>query len=641
MVVAGSKGPEDVAAELALLRRRLARSESARAQAEALLEDKSRVLAQANEELRANKEKLKIELGRKTRQLLDAQRVAGFGTMIWDAVSFQGEISPHCQTLLGLSGKTEIDRIATILKRVAPEDRGRVLEWCANLTRSALETNHGRGAQPCPDAGRDLANAGDSAAIDCNSCEALAECERMLEARVIGDRPDLPYRTIRVLAETALDESLGHMLVFLTLQDITREIHAANDAAALRQQDQRRLQELEDLASKLRSARETADAANAAKTRFLAMMSHDIRTPMNGVIGMLALFDDEGLTETQKETLTLVRQSSDHLRILLDDIIDLERAESGKLKLSPAPMNSEIFLQGVLGFWGKAARDKGLCFLLDRMAFGWPERAPDWVMADRFRMRQIVDNLMSNAVKFTTSGSITVRVGLVSAERLRFEIVDTGDGIPAEKRSELFEDFSQLYTSGRQRGGAGLGLAICKRLVTQMGGEIGIEAGPGNIGSCFWVELPWFETEPLAIGAADDPMILRHPDGRAPRILVAEDVATNRIVAHGLLTKLGCDVDMVEDGEQAVAAVRCGDYDIVLMDVSMPGMDGPTATRLIREIPGPAGEIPIVALTAYSRAEELAPMLNAGAMGTINKPILLEDMFRVLQSFCRGPLADI
>lgn len=631
----GLQDPDDVAAELALLRRRLARSESARAQAEALLEDKSRVLAQANEELRANKERLKIELGQKTRQLLDAQRVAGFGTMIWDVDAVRGELSPHCQTLLGLSGTTEIDSVNPILQRVVPEERDRALEWSINLTRRAKEIKEGRTEQTCPYAGSDHTHARDGAAIDCKSCKTIADCERMLDVPIIGDRTGVPDRMIRVLAETALDESLGHMLVFLTLQDITREIHAAKEAEALRQQDQRRLHELEDLAAELRGARETADAANAAKTRFLAMMSHDIRTPMNGVIGMLALFDDKGLTETQKETLSLVRQSSDHLRILLDDIIDLERAESGKLRLSPEPMNSEVFLRGVLGFWGKAARDKGLDFLLERMAFGWPERAPDWVMADRFRMRQIVDNLLSNAVKYTAKGSITVRVGLVAAERLRFEIIDTGEGIPAEKRSELFEDFSQLYTARGQRGGAGLGLAICKRLVIQMGGEIGIDSGPGNAGSCFWVELPWFATEPLATGEADEPMNLRHPDGRAPRILVAEDVATNRIVAQGLLKKLGCDVDLVEDGEQAVAAVRSGDYDLVLMDVSMPRMDGPTATRLIRELPGSVCEIPIIALTAYSRSEELAPMLNAGAMGTVNKPIVLEDMFRVLHNvFC-------
>lgn len=633
MVQVTSQADEDLSAELSLLRRRLARSEAARAQAEALLEDKSRVLAQVNEDLRANKELLKAELGRKTRQLLDAQRVAGFGTMIWDVEASRGELSRHCQTLLGLTGATEIDSWKPILDRVVPEDRDRIIDWYDKLTRNAKAADG-----VCPHASS--CHAGIGVEIACNSCPSLGDCERMLEVRVIGERPEIRNRMIRILAETVPDENLGHMLVFLTLQDITREIQAANDAAALRQQDQRRLQELEELAIELRSARETADAANAAKTRFLAMMSHDIRTSMNGVIGMLTLFEEEGLTESQRETLALVRQSSDHLRILLDDIIDLERAESGKLKFNLAPMNSELFLQGVLGFWGKAAREKGLGFSVERMAFGWPQRAPDWAMADRSRMRQIVDNLLSNAVKYTAEGSITVRMGLVAAERLRFEIVDTGAGIPQEKLSELFEDFSQLYTTGAQRGGAGLGLAICKRLVKQMGGEIGVDAGPGGVGSCFWAELPWFAAEPALAVQADEPMILRHPDGRKPRILVVEDVATNRIVAQGLLRKLGCEVSLVEDGEQAVSAVKDGDYDLVLMDVSMPGMDGPTATRLIRELPGPVSEIPIVALTAYSRPEELKPMLNAGAMGTVNKPIVLEDMFRVLQSVCCSQYSD-
>ena len=606
------RGPEGLGAELALMRRRLARSEAARAQAENLLEAKSRVLAQANEELRENRERLSIELNQKTRQLLDAQRVAGFGTMIWDADAVRGELSPHCQNLLGLVGTAEIGNIRPILKRVIPEERRVVMAWAGNLMSRALAIRHDHSEHE----------------------SVLPSIQRMLEVRIMGDRPDLTNRMIRVLAEPALDEQLGHMLVFLTLQDITREVQAANEADALRQQDQRRLHELEALTAQLQAARETADAANAAKTRFLAMMSHEIRTPMNGVIGMLKLFDDDGLNETQKETLALVRESSDHLRILLDDIIDLERAESGKLKLNPAPMNAETFLQGVLGFWGRAARDKGLDFALERMAFGWPERAPDWVVADRFRMRQIVDNLLSNALKYTAKGTITVRMGLVAAERLRFEVIDTGSGIPSEKRSVLFEDFSQIYESGAQRGGAGLGLAICKRLVTQMEGEIGISSGPDDVGTCFWVELPWFAAAPVEQGGLDEPMILRRPDGKAPRILVAEDVATNRIVAQGLLNRLGCEVDLVDDGAHAVTAVKSGDYDLVLMDVSMPGMDGPTATRLIREIPGPVGAIPIVALTAYSRPEELAPMLNAGAMGTVNKPIVLQDLYRVLHGIC-------
>lgn len=528
--------------------------------------------------------------------------------------------------LLGIPGMADINSLAAILKRVVPQERALVLTWLNNLIKRALTIKDHCTQPDCPG----NAMAGSS----CASCAALADCDRMLEMRVMGDQPDEPNRMLKILAETAVDEELDHILVYLTMQDITREVQIANEAEALRQRDQRRLHELEELTNELRSAREIADAANAGKTRFLAMMSHDIRTPMNGVIGMLALFDDDGLNPTQRETIKLVRESSDHLRILLDDIIDLERAQSGKLKLSPAPMNSEVFLKGVLGFWAKSAQDKGLNFELERMAFGWPERAPDWVMADRFRLRQIADNLLSNAVKYTSKGSVKVRMGLVAPQRLRFEVVDTGAGIPEQRRIELFEDFSQLTSDGTQRSGAGLGLAICKRLVHQMGGEIGIESGPNGLGSCFWIELPWEATEPVAEQHADEPMILRHPDGRKPRILVAEDVPTNRIVAKGLLGRLGCDVKLVENGEQAVAAMQQSQFDLVLMDISMPVMDGPAATRLIRGLPEPMCDTPIVALTAYSRPEELAPMLNAGAMGAINKPIVLEDMFHVLHGIC-------
>ena len=634
MDAAAAMIPEEVEAELALLRRRLARSEAARAEAEALLEVKSRVLAQANEQLKANREHLRIELGQRTRQLLEAQRVAGFGTMIWDAEAFKGELSPHCQALLGLHGLTAIDGVMSMdgshpmLDRVVPEERWKVFEFSKRLTTRALELKRS-GVAGHKDTSHQVCTT-----EDCQTCAHMADCDRMLEFRIIGLSDGEPNRMIRALAETSFDEDLGRALVFITVQDITREIEAANEADALRQRDQRRMRELEQLAVELRAAREVAERANAAKTRFLAMMSHDIRTPMNGVIGMLELFDDAGLSESQHEMLQLMRSSGDQLRMLLDDIIDLEQAESGKLTLAAFPLEVGTFLGTSIGFWARAARNKGLTLQLERAAFGYDRPLVEWIVADRYRLRQIVDNLVSNAVKYTKRGGIVVRVGPVAENRFRFEVIDTGIGIPPERRAEIFVDFGQLHTVDVQAGGSGLGLAICRRIVDLMGGTIGVEAGPGGIGSCFWVELPFVEVDGPTAAKQKEEKRLRRFDGGRLRVLVAEDVETNRIVARGMLGKLGCDVELVTNGEEADEAVRNGQFDVVLMDMSMPVLDGPQATRRIKAIPGAVSRTPIIALTAYSGRAELAPMMTAGAIGVVKKPIVLEELYRAIRSVC-------
>lgn len=630
---AGVNVSEDIEAELALLRRRLARSEAARTAAEALLEEKSRVLAQANEELSAHKEMLSTELNRRTRQLLDAQRVASFGTMIWDVEAGRGELSPHAQAMLGLAGSLEIKSIHQLLRRVVVDDREKLLIWSRSIKQGAQTPHSNETALACRRRSQQAANRC-PAHEECSVCPDHTKYELGIELRIMGNGPSMPNRVLRTMAQSEFDNSLGRTLIFLTFQDVTREVETANEAAVLRQRDQCRLEELEALADELRRAREVTEKVNAAKTRFLAMISHDIRTPLNGVIGILTLFDDGGLSEAQREALQLVRESSDQLRVLLDDIIDLERADSGQMKLSPAPMNTTRFLAVTLGFWSRAARNKGLAFELERMAFGWPNFSPEWIQADRYRLRQVVDNLLSNALKYTQRGFIKVKVGLTGPERLRFEVIDSGHGIPEEKRTELFEDFSQLEVEGSSPGGAGLGLAICRRIVTLMNGKIGVEAGPDGIGSRFWVELPWHAAAENTVSQLDEPMILCRPNGERPRILVAEDVETNRIVARGLLARLGCDVEVVSDGAQAVEAIQQSCFDLILMDMAMPVMDGPEATRQIRALPGETGQIPILALTAYSRPEELAPMLKAGAMGSINKPIVIEELYRTIKAVC-------
>lgn len=617
--------------ELALLRRRFARSEAARRQAEALLEDKSRVLAEAIESLNYHKDLLATELDQRTRQLLDAQRVAGFGTMVWDTSAMRGEQSPYCQAMLGLEGSLRLTSIRPMLRCVITEDRKKAIKWTAEIARRAI-------AQPGPQNEHICAGkpgGPKSLSLGSEYCSQSSDepmCDLALTVRIRGSEPHMPNRMIKVMAQSAFDEELNHALIFLTLQDVTRELEAANEAETLRQRDQLRLIELEQLNADLQAARDVADAANAAKTRFLAMMSHDIRTPMNGVLGMLELFDEGGLSAGQHETLRYVRASGEQLRLLLDDIIDLERAESGKLVLNEAPVDIGDLLQEALGFWAKAAAEKGLSFKVVRGAFGLP--LVQWVLEDRHRVRQVIDNLLSNAIKFTKEGGIVVRAGALRPGWIRFEVIDTGGGIPVERRRQLFEDFEQLYLDGTESGGSGLGLAICKRIVDLKGGRIGVEEGPGGNGCCFWIECPQQEVAPPSDPASLGDLTLIHPEGRRPRILVAEDVETNRIVARGLLAKLGCDVELVEDGEAAIAAVQQSPFDLVLMDMSMPGIDGPEATRRIRRLNGAVAQIPIIALTAYSRPEELAPMLAAGANGSVNKPIVLQKMYEAIQAVC-------
>lgn len=620
-------------AELALLRRRFARSESARGQAEALLEDKSRVLAEAIDSLNYHQDLLANQLNQRTRQLLDAQRVAGFGTMIWDIEAERGELSPHAQSMLGLTGPLKIATITPVLHRVVKEDFARTMAWARSIVRRAMTREQPDEAEACP--GKPGGPSGlVTQSADCTLCPERDVCELGLTVRVQGITAEQPNRMIKVMAQSEFDETLGHTLIFLTMQDVTREVEASNEAEALRLRDQMRLAELERLTTELQAARDAAEAANSAKSRFLAMMSHDIRTPMNGVLGMLELFEEEGLTGQQRQTLAHVKASGDQLRMLLDDIIDLEKAEAGKLKLNRQPVEVTALLDTAIGFWAKAVKDKGLDFVLEKNAFDWPEPPPKWVNADRQRLRQLVDNLLSNAIKFTSQGCITVRIGVIGLARMRFEVIDTGVGLPPNHTEELFKDFSQIYSSDITTGGAGLGLAICKRIVDLKGGEIGLEPGPGGRGCRAWVEIPFHEIPEPETQAGGKDLILRHPDGRRPRILVVEDVETNRIVARGMLGKLGCDVELVGDGGEAVEIVQRSPFDLVLMDMNMPGMDGPEATRRIRGLDAPVSQIPIIALTAFSRPEELAPMLAAGAQGSINKPIVLEQIHKAISEIC-------
>ncbi|WP_042695130.1 hybrid sensor histidine kinase/response regulator [Azospirillum sp. B506] len=379
----------------------------------------------------------------------------------------------------------------------------------------------------------------------------------------------------------------------------------------------RRLKQREQ---ELRSAMEEARAGSRAKEDFLATMSHEIRTPMNGVIGFAEMLLETPLTAEQRRYASQVRDAGRSLLTVINDVLDLSKLEAGRLDLVSVPFRLDDLADRCVAIVRLAAEQKGL-----ELQTGISATARGFVMGDPDRLRQILLNLLSNAVKFTDRGSVRLTVKAVEdgskgggAGRIcTFTVTDTGIGIAPERQRDLFQRFTQLE---RGRGGTGLGLAICRRLVELMGGEIGMESKPGS-GSTFWFSLP---LQPAGSAAVQpDTTILSGSESGGPgvRILLAEDLAMNRDLAVTMLTKAGHHVDAVEDGAAAVAAVQDQDYDLVLMDVQMPAMDGLEATRRIRALPGPAGRIPILALTAGVLQVEVERCLQAGMNAHLAKPL--------------------
>ncbi|PEQ10497.1 hypothetical protein B2G71_21975 [Novosphingobium sp. PC22D] len=401
--------------------------------------------------------------------------------------------------------------------------------------------------------------------------------------------------------------------------DVTKHKKTEQSLRSQRAELSERVTELERLSRKLQHSNAAAEEANRSKSQFLAMMSHDIRTPMNGVLGMLATLSATELAPEQRRQLDLARQAGYQLNVLLNDILEIVRAESGKLELLPEPVNLAQTLDGIVDFWQMANTNPEIAI---KVSFGGD--LPKRISVDPTRFRQLIDNLLSNALKYTPEGQVTVRARSTGAA-LRIEVEDTGPGIPADKQADLFTDFSRLKSMTLDHTqSAGLGLAICRRLVNAMGGSIGIESEPGE-GSCFWFELPLIEVVESGKPVRNKQyQRLKTADGRAPRLLVAEDVETNQLVIAGMLDLIGCDYHIVADGAAAVEAVKDDVFDLVLMDVRMPVMDGREATRVIRALPGAKAQIPIIGVTAHAQQAEQAQLVEAGMDSCVTKPIQLE-----------------
>jgi PAS domain S-box-containing protein len=376
----------------------------------------------------------------------------------------------------------------------------------------------------------------------------------------------------------------------------------------------------------LREARDQAESATRAKAEFLANVSHEIRTPMNGVLGALHLLERENISDEGRELMRHAQDSGRMLSQLLNDVLDFSKIEAGQLDLSPEPMRPAEALEAVTVLLGGQARAKGVELRCEI------EGGDLWIDADPVRVRQAMFNLVGNAVKFTARGHVTARLAVEQGEggmrRIALEVEDTGIGMTPQAQAHLFERFQQAEgDTARRFGGAGLGLSITQALVRLMGGEIGFSSIEGE-GSSFRMTFQ----APAAQPVAPEPVVPGLLDGIA--ILLVEDNVTNRLVARTMLTRLGAGVDEAEDGVAGLEAARSGAYDLILMDIQMPHMDGVTATRAIRGLVGPPARVPIIGLTANVMVHQRAEYLAAGMDGVVAKPIspanLLGEIVRVI-----------
>ncbi len=418
-----------------------------------------------------------------------------------------------------------------------------------------------------------------------------------------------------------------------SFRDTSQQRHYVDEL----ERHQRHLEQLvTERTAQLTSARERADAANATKGLFLAHMSHEIRTPMNAILGFSHLLSKETLTPPQQDKLGKISSAGQHLLAVINDVLDFSKVESGHMPLENVEFYLPTELECVLDMASELARPKGLGVVLDA------KDAPPWIRGDATRVRQALLNLVSNAVKFTDRGSVTIRVSVneeaADSLLLQFAVSDTGVGIAPERIATLFKPFEQGDASVTRRyGGTGLGLAITDRLAGLMGGETGVTSVLGQ-GSTFWFTARVGQRKGAGAGIANglvaqlatpDPATTLRERGQPARILVVDDDLFNREIASEFILGVGMQVDTAEDGYDAANKATSQDFDLILMDVQMPVLDGLAATRKIRALQTWEHR-PILALTANAFAEDQQACLDAGMNDFVAKPIVPQRLYEAL-----------
>lgn len=523
------------------------------------------------------------------RQLRDSEErfelaLRGANDALWDYDIITGKVfySPRWREMLGYAD----DEVGTELddwkSRVLAEDRGKLFE----IIDEAL-------------AGRDVTQFSHIYRMICHNGAVLWILSRGL---IVRNEDGVALRMVGTSA------------------DISRRIQAEQE---------------------LVQARDKAEQATKAKTDFLANMSHEIRTPLNGIIGTTDLLWETELNHEQGELLETVQHCSSVLLLLLNNILDISKIEAGKFNLDCHAFEPLSLIKEVVRMMNSQALDKELGISLD---VHWPEGSSGWVMGDSTRLKQVMINLIGNAIKFTSTGGVSVGVSLLKANdkvaSIRFSVTDTGIGIDEAKREEIFDKFTQADVSmTRNYGGSGLGLAICRHIVEEMGSRLQLETML-NVGSTFWFTL----SLPMALQKAaieEKPAweVVRPPAAVVLaydiRILLVEDVQVNRLVLEKTLTRLGCKVDLAVDGREAVDMRMANDYQVILMDVQMPVLNGMDATLKIREWELVNKKEPayIIALTASAMAETKEKCIVSGMDDFIVKPVRSADLIAALESW--------
>ncbi|MGC4049520.1 MAG: ATP-binding protein [Paludibaculum sp.] len=439
-------------------------------------------------------------------------------------------------------------------------------------------------------------------------------------------------RVQNVTVTSIPDNERGGYLAVVSIQDSTDLTRRLQESRTAQQRLAAELEQRAALEQDLYSAKNAAEEASRSKSQFLAVMSHEMRTPLNGVLGTVELLLLTGLNSEQRELAEIMQNSGGLLLSLINDTLDLAKIEAGRLTLEQLEFDIRAIVEECIRLVLRQAEHKNL-----QLHWEVAKNVPGLLVGDPTRLQQILLNLLGNALKFTASGGVRLRVkvdpGQSGPANLLFEVIDTGIGISEQAQASLFRPFVQADASTTRRfGGTGLGLAVCKRLTEMMGGDIGVESKLGE-GSRFWFTARFRPVESASVSAGS-PILRtcsRMSGADRPRLLVAEDNPVNQRVVVKMLEKLGYHAETVCNGLQAVAAVERSHYDAVLMDCSMPEMDGYQATAAIRRMEGNRSHTPIVAITAHAYADAREASAASGMDDYVSKPIQMSRLAEVLE----------